>query len=272
MNTSWKNSLQEYCQKHKIPLPNYRIKNQSGPPHRLKFQVEVEADGHCDIGDNLCPTKKEAEQLAAKRAMEYLLVRNECSVSHLPTSIAINTDEHSEPPPPPYSQVILADSMNDFPNQYTDIENFIATKVEEFNGRIRKISPLNSQGQFKIDIAGSYRYCENIKRHHKKNPIYFIVDPMKRIYFQQCYDPDCYGFRSSLKYISVNQIIPSDSEETNFIRECLHCRESLTYEHYSTCTRCGEIFCSDSLDDCELCCDGLHCKRCFELCWDCHDS
>ena len=39
MDSKWKNNLQEYCQKHKIRLPNYRIKKQSGPPHILKFQV-----------------------------------------------------------------------------------------------------------------------------------------------------------------------------------------------------------------------------------------
>jgi dsRNA-specific ribonuclease len=39
MNTMWKNYLQEYCQKQKIALPNYRVKNQSGPSHILKFQV-----------------------------------------------------------------------------------------------------------------------------------------------------------------------------------------------------------------------------------------
>jgi dsRNA-specific ribonuclease len=41
MDTTWKNSLQEYCQKHKISLPTYRIKNQSGPAHILKFQVFI---------------------------------------------------------------------------------------------------------------------------------------------------------------------------------------------------------------------------------------
>ena len=35
----WKNLLQEYCQKEKIPLPIYRMKNQSGPGHLLRFQV-----------------------------------------------------------------------------------------------------------------------------------------------------------------------------------------------------------------------------------------
>jgi dsRNA-specific ribonuclease len=38
---SWKNRLQEYCQKNKHPFPNYRIRQQSGPPNEIKFQVSV---------------------------------------------------------------------------------------------------------------------------------------------------------------------------------------------------------------------------------------
>jgi len=37
----WKNRLQEYCQKNKLRLPNYRIRQQSGPPNEIKFQVSV---------------------------------------------------------------------------------------------------------------------------------------------------------------------------------------------------------------------------------------
>ncbi len=40
MTTNWKNYLQEYCQKQKISLPNYRIKNQFGPAHISQFQVK----------------------------------------------------------------------------------------------------------------------------------------------------------------------------------------------------------------------------------------
>lgn len=44
MDTRYKNLLQEYCQKNQIPLPNYRIKKQSGLDHELKFQVIISFD------------------------------------------------------------------------------------------------------------------------------------------------------------------------------------------------------------------------------------
>ncbi|CAF0914982.1 unnamed protein product [Rotaria sp. Silwood1] len=274
MDTTWKNRLQEYCQKKKISLPNYRIKNQSGPAHILKFQVEVEVDGHWYLGDNLCSSKKEAEQSAAKKAWEGLLARNASSVS-IPLSsqnlTVITAEEYSEEPPP-YSLVALADSINHLPDQFMDIEDFIATKVRAFNGRIRKISPPDSKGRYKFDITGSYRYCENVRRHHKKNQIYFIVDPVKGTYFQKCHDPECYGFQSPIHYITDEQTTLSDSEETNSLDKCSYCRKSLASQNQSECERCGEVFCIDCLRLCELCHDAIHCERCFESCFDCHDS
>jgi dsRNA-specific ribonuclease len=41
MEKSWKNRLQEYCQKNKLRLPNYRIKQQAGLPNEIKFQVSI---------------------------------------------------------------------------------------------------------------------------------------------------------------------------------------------------------------------------------------
>ncbi len=41
MERLWKNRLQEYCQKQKLPLPNYRITQQSGASNDLKFQVSI---------------------------------------------------------------------------------------------------------------------------------------------------------------------------------------------------------------------------------------
>lgn len=48
MDTSSKNRLQEYCNKHKFLLPNYRVIKQSGPMHALRFQV-IDID---NIGNN----------------------------------------------------------------------------------------------------------------------------------------------------------------------------------------------------------------------------
>ena len=41
MDTSSKNVLQEHCMRKKLSLPNYRIRQQLGPPHALKFQVII---------------------------------------------------------------------------------------------------------------------------------------------------------------------------------------------------------------------------------------
>ena len=38
-----------------------------------------------------------------------------------------------------------------------------------------------------------FRYCENIRRAHKSNSIYFVADVLKRCIFQKCYD--CDGYR-----------------------------------------------------------------------------
>ena len=45
------------------------------------------------------------------------------------------------------------------------------------------------------EIAGSYRYCHNIERHHKSNNVKFIVDIQHGSYFQMCHDENCKEFR-----------------------------------------------------------------------------
>jgi dsRNA-specific ribonuclease len=41
MDKSWKSRLQEYCQKTKLPSPNYRIRQQTGTSNKPKFQVSL---------------------------------------------------------------------------------------------------------------------------------------------------------------------------------------------------------------------------------------
>jgi hypothetical protein len=164
--------------------------------------------------------------------------------------------------------VVEADSKYHLPDEYADIEQFITTKVEAFGGRIRKILPLNSQGRYKFEICGSYRYCENIKRHHKKNQIYFIVDPIKKTYVQKCHDSECYGFQSPLQYINNDP----NSQENNSISKCSKCLKTLKYQIQNECERCGELFCKNCVCFCDYCHDAIHCERCFDSCFDCHDS
>ncbi len=41
MDKSWKSRLQEYCQKKKIPSPNYRIRQETGTSNKPMFQVSL---------------------------------------------------------------------------------------------------------------------------------------------------------------------------------------------------------------------------------------
>jgi ribonuclease III len=70
-----KSSLQEYLQSHDYPLPEYRVAGTLGPDHRKLFQVEVVVRGET-IAAATGPSKKEAEQEAARAALEKLGIRN----------------------------------------------------------------------------------------------------------------------------------------------------------------------------------------------------
>ncbi len=67
----YKPALQEYCQGRLKKEPEYVCINVSGPPHQRVFEVEVTIDNKT-LGKGVAPRKKEAEQLAAKEALEGL--------------------------------------------------------------------------------------------------------------------------------------------------------------------------------------------------------
>ena len=67
------------------------------------------------------------------------------------------------------------------------------------SGSIRRIKIFNNNNTTRkpmllYDIE-NYRHCDNIKRTHKSNKIYFIGDVFKSVIYQKCYDKDCIGFR-----------------------------------------------------------------------------
>lgn len=66
-----KSALQEYLQSHERPLPEYRLAGTIGPDHRKQFHVEVCLDGLV-VGEAIGSSKKEAEQEAARVALEKL--------------------------------------------------------------------------------------------------------------------------------------------------------------------------------------------------------
>jgi ribonuclease-3 len=66
-----KSALQEHLQAHDGPLPEYRLTGTFGPDHHKQFRVEVVIGGDT-IGEGSGRSKKEAEQEAAKSALEKL--------------------------------------------------------------------------------------------------------------------------------------------------------------------------------------------------------
>ncbi len=65
----YKTRFQEWCQKRYELLPMYVTVRETGPDHQKLFEVEVQLDGKV-VGAGQGHTKKEAEQMAAQRAME----------------------------------------------------------------------------------------------------------------------------------------------------------------------------------------------------------
>jgi len=69
----YKSALQELVQARSQPLPEYRLVGTFGPDHEKRFEVEVVVDG-VTLSRASGPSKKEAEQEAAKRALENLRI------------------------------------------------------------------------------------------------------------------------------------------------------------------------------------------------------
>jgi len=67
----FKTDLQEKCQSRYGVLPRYSVVGESGPDHQKVFEVEIEADGRV-LGKGTGGSKKEAEQMAAREALDTL--------------------------------------------------------------------------------------------------------------------------------------------------------------------------------------------------------
>lgn len=70
----YKSALQEHLQGRELPLPEYRLTGTQGPDHRKQFQVAVVVGGET-LAEATGPSKKEAEQKAARRALEKVRER-----------------------------------------------------------------------------------------------------------------------------------------------------------------------------------------------------
>jgi len=67
-----KSGLQEFLQARGLPPADYRVVRESGPDHRKTFVVEICLTGRA-VASGTGANKKEAEQAAARQALEQLL-------------------------------------------------------------------------------------------------------------------------------------------------------------------------------------------------------
>ncbi|CAM6107019.1 unnamed protein product [Calypogeia fissa] len=74
-------------------------------------------------------------------------------------------------------------------------------------GRIRSWYWFSEYGVVVYNISEN-RFCENIGRPHKSNNVMYIVDFRTAGYYQKCHDPDCRGYRSSLRPIPRHTVPP----------------------------------------------------------------
>ncbi len=72
LDTVWdfKSRLQNYCQGERMMLPEFTVVRAEGPDHKKEFEIEVTLQGSA-AGRGRGATKKEAEQAAAKAALEH---------------------------------------------------------------------------------------------------------------------------------------------------------------------------------------------------------
>ena len=70
-NRNYKSLLQEHLQGEGRPLPTYTVVDRTGPDHNYTFTVEALVEGEV-LGRGTAPAKKEAEQRAAREAVQAL--------------------------------------------------------------------------------------------------------------------------------------------------------------------------------------------------------
>lgn len=141
----------------------------------------------------------------------------------------ISTDDFDSPPPP-YSEVVKSNAVEHLPPEYAQIERYMIMMVESFNGRVRKIWAPDTNGLYKFEIAGKYRYCDNIQENHKHNQIYFMVDPVNRTYYQMCYNSQCSGFRSVTRNITIKSPVSINEKEHHPTDSCIRLTDNVNLD------------------------------------------
>jgi hypothetical protein len=93
----------------------------------------------------------------------------------------------------------------------TELEKFIRMNIPgQERARILKISKCK-KSERGLWVSTNSRYCDNIKREHKSNHVWFIVKPGKdwHTIAQKCQDEECKGYTGRF-YRFPSRLIPND--------------------------------------------------------------
>ena len=108
------------------------------------------------------------------------------------------------------SQPLAATAGPSQPNSDRQLVSFpkLAAFFREHFAAIRGVPiyyPDRSSNLISVNVNVDYKYCENIKRHHKSNYIFFMIDVAREIGYQKCYDKaSCKRFRSQPFHIPID--------------------------------------------------------------------
>jgi ribonuclease-3 len=107
LDRDFKTQLQEIAQSRLRSTPRYRVVGERGPDHSKIFEVETELRGEV-LGRGVGRSKKDAEQAAAKLALEALARRGAeaaaAGAAPAPAALAEPHDDAPQEPAPPAAQ------------------------------------------------------------------------------------------------------------------------------------------------------------------------
>ncbi len=103
LDRDFKTQLQELAQARHRSSPRYRVVGEVGPDHSKVFEVEVELRGE-PLGRGTGRSKKDAEQAAARGAVEVLSAR--APVEAAPDAPPAAVSATAPPAPPPREEVV----------------------------------------------------------------------------------------------------------------------------------------------------------------------
>ncbi|KNC51697.1 coiled-coil domain-containing protein 111 [Thecamonas trahens ATCC 50062] len=101
-----------------------------------------------------------------------------------------------------------------FPAVFRHLEDVISP-----GGRIRTWFYIARSQRIVCEIAGSWKYCHNVKRHHASNNVMLIADLAHGGYYQKCHDPECaaIGFRSNLIPFPLDVLLTLPQFNSGFV-------------------------------------------------------